>query len=227
MCFSATVSFTAAAILVPVGTYCLAASRNAGVGWMAFAAYPMAFGLQQVMEGIVWRGIDTGNLSLIEMAARGFAFFSHFFWLFWVPFSVWLLETDTTRKKILLFLTAFGFCYGLSIFIPLLREEWLSVEVVRDSLDYRATMIYDGVVDRIIVRIVYALQVVTAFMVSTNPRVRLFGVLILLSVIAAFIVYKHAFVSVWCFFAALLSIYMVYMVRDVRALKTAKVLAGS
>jgi hypothetical protein len=227
MCFSATVSFTAAATLVPVGAYCLIASRNAGAGWMAFASYPILFGLQQVIEGIVWRGIEAGNQIQIEMAARSFAFFSHFFWLFWVPFSVWLLETEPNRKKILAFLTAFGFCYGLSIFIPLFREGWLSVEVVRNSLDYRATMIYDGVVDRIIIRIAYALQVVTAFMLSTNQRVRLFGVLILLSVIAAFISYKYAFVSVWCFFASLLSLYMVYMVRDVGVLKSVKVVPGS
>lgn len=224
MCFSANVSFTTAAVLIPVGAYCLTTSRNTGAGWMAFAVYPMFFGLQQFMEGIVWRGIDMGNLGLIEVSARGFAFFSHFFWLFWVPFSVWLLETDTTRKKFLLFLTAFGFCYGLSIFIPLLREGWLSVEVANNSLDYRATMIYDGVVDRTIIRIVYALQVVTAFMVSTNPRIRHFGVLILLSVIAAFIFYKYAFVSVWCFFAALLSLYMLYMLRDVRTLNAVKVM---
>ena len=194
---------------------------------MAFAAYPLVFGMQQLMEGIVWHGIEDGNLSVIEMASRSFAFFSHFFWLFWVPFSVWLLETDPTRKRFLLFLTAFGFCYGLSIFIPLLQEGWLSVEVARNSLDYRATMIYDGVIDRTVIRIVYALQVVTAFMVSTNPKVRLFGILILLSVIAAFIFYKYAFVSVWCFFAALLSFYIAYMVRDVRAFNSAKFIPES
>jgi len=227
MCFSATVSFTTAAALLPVGAYCLSKSRGAGPGWMAFATYPLAFGLQQVMEGLVWNGIEAGNLNLVEMAARGFALFSHFFWLFWVPFSVWLLESDRTRRKILLILTAFGFCYGLSIFIPLLRDGWLSVAVAHNSLDYRATMIYDGAVDRIVIRIVYALQVVTAFMVSTNPKVRLFGFLILLSVIAAFIFYKYAFVSVWCFFAALLSLYMVYMLRDVKSFQTMKVAPGN
>jgi len=216
MCFSATASFTAAATLIPVGIYCIATARKAGPGWLAFAAYPLAFGMQQAIEGLLWQGIDTGNPELVDAAARGFTFFSHFFWLFWVPFSVWLLETDATRRKALLFLVVFGAGYGLSMFVPLLLQEgWLKVEVVRHSLDYRASMIYDGVVDRIIIRVVYAMQVVAAFMLSTNPKVRLYGVFILLSVAGAFLSYRHAFVSVWCFFAALLSLYMLYLLKGV------------
>jgi hypothetical protein len=215
MCFSATASFTVAVTLIPVGGYCLAKARGAGREWLAFAAYPLAFGMQQAIEGLVWQGIDSGNPDLVDVAARGYTFFSHFFWLFWVPFSVWLVEPGARRRKLLLFLTVFGAVYGLSMYVPLLLQEgWLRVEVVRHSLDYRASMIYDGVVDRIVIRVVYAIQVVTAFMLSTNPRVRLFGGLILLSVIVAFLVWRHAFVSVWCFFAALLSFYMLYMLRN-------------
>ena len=212
MCFSATASFTVAAILVPVGGYCLVKARGAGREWLAFAAYPLAFGIQQAIEGLVWQGIDGADPGLVDAAARGYTFFSHFFWLFWVPFSVWLVETGTMRRKLLLLLTVFGAVYGLSMYLPLLLQEgWLSVEVVRHSLDYRASMIYDGVIDRTVIRVVYAIQVVMAFMLSTNPQVRLFGGLILLSVIVAFLVWRHAFVSVWCFFAALLSFYMLYM----------------
>jgi len=216
MCFSATVSFTAAATLLPVGAYCIANTRKADKKWLAFAIYPVAFGMQQALEGLVWNGINQGNSALVDNAAIGFAFFSHFFWLFWVPFSVWLLETNATRRKILLTLTIFGACYGTSIFVPLLQEGWMTVEVMHHSIVYQATMIYDDYIDRMIIRVIYALQVVTAFLISSNPKVRSFGILIMLSVIAAFATYRYAFVSVWCFFAALLSFYMLYMLREVK-----------
>jgi hypothetical protein len=217
MCFSATASFATAATLLPVGAYCIARTRDAGAGWLAFASYPLAFGLQQLGEGFVWLGLGSGDGELVNTSALGFAFFSHFFWLFWVPFSVWLLETDRTRRKILLFLSVFGACYGISIFIPLFQEGWLRVEVMHHSIAYQATMIYDDYIDRLVIRLIYALQVVTAFMISSNHKVRIFGVLILLSVIMAFATYRYAFVSVWCFFAAILSIYMLYMVKDVKS----------
>ena len=178
------------------------------------AAYPLAFGLQQAIEGAVWHGINSGNQSLVDYAAQYYVFFSHFFWLFWVPFSVYYMEKAGARKRFLGILTIIGALYGLSLFIPLiLGEGWLVVELVRDSILYSTTTIYDGIIDRQVVRGIYALQVFLALVLSSNPRVRVFGVMILISVTGAFVFFKYAFVSVWCFFAAILSAYILFMLK--------------
>ena len=219
MCFSATASAAAAATLIPIGAYCINIARKDIPGWLMLAAYPMAFGLQQAIEGAVWLGINSNNQSLVDMASLGYVFFSHFFWLFWVPFSVYYMEMAGTRKRFLGILTILGFLYGLSLFTPLiLREGWLVIEVVQNSLLYKTTMIYDGIVDRQVVRGVYALQVFLALILSSNPKIRIFGVMILVSVLGTFVFFKYAFVSVWCFFAAILSAYLLMVLQSERRL---------
>ncbi len=215
MCFSATASFGVAAPLLPAGLYCLNRARRENPKWMPFAAYPLAFGLQQVVEGVLWMGITSGEQALIGTASRGFLFFSHFFWLFWVPLSVLALESDPWRRRILAALAVLGGLYGASLFLPiLLREDWLSVAVQHHSIIYRTTLIYDGFVDRGVLRVVYAALIVASLFIGSARRIRIFAVLIFVSVIAARLFFDYAFISVWCYFAAVLSLYVLYIVHE-------------
>ncbi len=56
-----------------------------------------------------------------------------------------------------------------------------------------------------VIALYLAATCVTGFL-SSHPFVRMFGVLSLLSFVATYLVYTRAFVSVWCFFAAILSL---------------------
>ena len=217
MCFSATASFTVAAGLGASGVYCLAATSRAGSNWLALAAFPIFFSVQQVAEGTLWLALAEDNSAAADIAARSFVFFSHFFWLAWVPFSVFLIETVPWRRRILAALALFGGMFGLSIGLPaLLMSDWLTVEVVRNSLNYRTTLIYDGWVDRNVLRIVYALIIVLALTIPIDWRIRAFGALIAASLFVTFAYYSYAFISVWCFFAAILSAYLIFVAHTVQ-----------
>ena len=217
MCFSTTASVTAAATLIPIGVYCIHISRKEVPGWLMLAVYPLAFGLQQGIEGAVWYGINSSNPSLVSIASQSYVFFSHFFWLFWVPFSVYYMEKEGVRKRFTGALAIFGLFYGLSLFLPLiLREGWLAVEVVQHSLLYKTITIYDGFMSRQVVRGIYALQVFLALILATNLKIRAYGIIIQISVLVTFVFYKYAFVSVWCFFAAFLSIYLLVALQSER-----------
>ena len=219
MCFSVTASATAAAILIPIGVYCIHVARKEMPGWLMLAAYPLAFGMQQAIEGVVWHGMNSNNESLVYISSQGYVFFSYFFWLFWVPFSVYYLEKEGARKRFLGVLSIMGFLYGLSLFMPIiLRDGWLVIEIAQNSLLYKSTTIYDGIIDRQVIRGIYAIQVFLALILSTNLKVRIFGVMILASVIGTFVFYKYAFVSVWCFFAAILSAYLLVILQSERRL---------
>lgn len=63
--------------------------------------------------------------------------------------------------------------------------------------------------NRAVVRAIYALIVAVPLIGSSDRIVRDFGVLILASVIVSALAFGYAFVSIWCFFAALLSAYLV------------------
>lgn len=216
MCFSAAASFALSGMLVPAGIYAIAKSRRSNSAWLPFAAFPLAFGIQQGFEGLVWLAIQGDNEAMIAIASRGFLFFSHFFWLVWVPLSVWMIETDPARKQVLAMLTITGFVFGLSIFLPsFLIGDWLGVELVNRSLEYRTTLIYDGFVSRTALRLLYAAILVSALLLSTDRRIQFFGALVATSLIVTFAFFAYAFISVWCFFAATLSAYLAAItVRD-------------
>lgn len=86
VCFSATVSFSVAAALHPAGISCARTANEIDPKWVPLAIYPLAFSIQQMIEGVLWLGIYTDYQIIIAGAARGFLFISHFFWLAWVPF---------------------------------------------------------------------------------------------------------------------------------------------
>ena len=210
MCFSATASFTIAAILAPVAAYSLVTARLEP-RWLPLAAYPLAFGLQQAIEGVVWLSLAAADPRVVALAGRGFLFFSHFFWPAWVPFSVYWLEraAEPWRRRWLLALAIVGALFGLSISLPsLLFDDWLSVEVVEGSIEYNTVLLYDDLVTRSVLKVVYAAVVVGALMLSTERPVQIFAGIVLISLLVAEHFFAHAFISVWCFFAAVLSIYV-------------------
>jgi hypothetical protein len=54
--------------------------------------------------------------------------------------------------------------------------------------------------------VLYLAATCGSFFVSSHPFVRLFGVLALVSFVLSYLFYARALVSVWCFFAAILSV---------------------
>ena len=218
MCFSATASFTLAALLLPAGVYSVTKARQLDRNWAPLAAYPIAFSIQQTFEGILWLGVGSGDQAVIAVASRGFLFFAHFFWLAWVPFSIHCLETEEWRRRFLRYLAVIGALFGLSMILPaFFRADWITVVLVNHSLDYQTAMIYDDVVGRSVLRGLYAFFILSVLLLSSDRRIRIFGVLILISLLATFLYFAYAFISVWCFFAATISIYIAAILASERS----------
>lgn len=210
MCFSATASFSASAILIPVGVYTLVRSYHGDKRYLALASFPLLFGLQQAVEGLEWLTIARGMQLETHITALGFLFFAYFLWPLLVLLSAYYLEAGAARRSFFLFLGMLGGLFGLSLYMPLLLNmNWLSVEIVRASILYQPTLIYDDIIPRTGIRIFYAAIVGIPLLLSSVAIVRIFGVLILLSVVSGFLFFEYAFTSIWCFIAAILSIYIV------------------
>ncbi|MCW8957270.1 MAG: hypothetical protein OQL09_10340 [Gammaproteobacteria bacterium] len=223
MCFSATVSFASAAALVSIGAFCVTKSRMLPVPYRAIALVPFLFGVQQFLEGILWQYLDSTSIEEIRTTALGYMFFSHFFWLFWIPLISYLLEGHAGRKNVFFGMMLVGSLYGGSMYIPLwLNTDWLLVQQIKHSISYETVLIYDDYVPRVMVRALYALIVVLPLLLSSELRLRRFGYIVAVSVLMAAVFYGYAFISVWCFFAAILSIYMAYMVLSKSAEKKSR-----
>ncbi len=179
--------------------------------YLPISTWPLFFGLQQAVEGLLWLGIASNELTLINTASLGFLFFSHFFWLFWTPFSAFSLETKKSLRIILMIFTLLGFFYGSLLYFPLLLEKsFVKITVVNSSIYYGTKFIFNDLVPKNFSFVTYAIIILVPLLISSNQRVNFLGSLISLSVIITYIMFSHAFISVWCFFAAVLSLYLLY-----------------
>lgn len=210
MCVSAPVSFAMSATLLPLGVYSVNKAKNTNPPYLPFAAFPLAFGIQQQLEGIVWLNIDSQSTNILYTAALGFLFFSHFFWPSWAPFSVYYMEKNVHRRRILGAFTVIGVLFGASLYLPIVFNDWVEVGISGASIEYDTRLLYDKWVPTEVVRWFYVAVVVPPFFIVQQKGVRIFGILLAISLILSFMFFDYAFISVWCFFAALISLYIAF-----------------
>jgi len=212
MCFSAVASFTSSVILVTAGIVCLSKTLSKNKSHWVFSLFPLAFGIQQAFEGGVWLTSGGGDNEWLRMFALGFLFFSHFFWPLWVPYSCYLAESAQRTKRLFKSLTVLGAGFGLTLYLPFIfNPSWLSVSIVNHSVIYDTTLVSDAYLPREIVTSAYVLLVIAPLLLSVDRYYRILGVFVLLSMVFTLIFFNLAFISVWCYFAAIISMYVYYI----------------
>ena len=219
MCISASVSFSSAVVLVATGLYAVQQARRLQPPYWMWALVPVFFGIQQAFEGRVWQILDAGNARAAVPFALGFHFFSHFLWLWWLPLCSYLAEPSKTRKRVIGGCTIFGaFAGTLAYSVMLFHPEWMAVTVREHSILYSFSVPWRSSIHLPITpAMLYALTILVPLLLSNHRQIRIFGGLAALSMLLTLEAYSYAYVSVWCFFAAVLSLYLVYMIRHLVA----------
>jgi hypothetical protein len=225
MCISATVSYSAAVVLVGTGLYAVQQARRLQSPYWMWALVPVFFGLQQAFEGRVWQTLDAGNASAAVPFALGFHFFSHFLWLWWLPLCSYLVEPGQAskigkiRKRVIGGSAIFGAFAGTLVYsVMLFHPEWMSAAVREHSIIYYYSAPYRSPIDIPVTPVMlYGLTILVPLLFSSHRLIRIFGVLVALSMALASAAHNAAFISVWCFFAAVLSLYIIYMIRHLVA----------
>lgn len=201
MCFSATASFSSGVVLTIVG---IASLRKAGRSRrLAFAAIPFIFAIQQFSEGFVWLSLtDPAFVKWQSVPAYIFLTFAHIVWPIWIPFSILLLEKNLRRKNLLYMLFGAGMVLG-SYYIYCLASYPIAAVVdgyhIRYHLNYPAALFA-------ITTVFYGLATILPSFISSIGRMKVLGISITISYIATAFFYSEYITSVWCYFAALLSI---------------------
>lgn len=200
MCFSANVSFGAAAALAAIGGVSV---RGAPTRAHApLAAIPLLFALQQAAEGGVWlvlAGAPWGKAS--TPIAQVFLFFALFLWPAYVPLSLYPLETSVRRRAALKALFLVGALLGAYLMAcSTLRPSYVCIAY--ENLYYGVSV--DGPLKPVL-PFFYVATVAGGFLVSSARGTKLLAALLLASFGAAGVLFKVGFASVWCFFAAALS----------------------
>lgn len=199
MCFSAGASFGSGAILSLIG---VAAFRKVNhPNQLPLATFPFLFSIQQICEGFVWLSLTDPSYSVWQHPGiYGFLSFSHIVWPVWIPFSVILLEKDSNRKRILRVLLAAGISLALYHVYCLLI---LTVTATIDGHHIRYLIAHPTRL-LMIANILYVLSTIIPFFISSVRRMWWLGVYVIVSYLAAYILFKAYVISVWCYFATML-----------------------
>ena len=217
MCFSASASITAAAFLIPTGGYAIYSSLELKrYHYLLLACVPVFFGIQQLIEGGVWLALAADNTSYIHLFSLGFVFFSHFFWPFWIPLSIYVISKKQRCKRswVMLLITIIGAVLGLISYLPMLMNAYsIQTHMCANSIQYNTHTILDALINTHVGKYIYIGIIILPALISRDWAVKLFGGLIFLSVLATYLFYSYAFNSVWCFFSAIISIYIIYIIR--------------
>ena len=100
MCFSATVSFGASAVIGTMGV--IAYKKSTTTPQRVFSMIPIFFSIQQFFEGLIWMNLANPESTFpTSWLTYTFLFFAWIIWPIFIPFTIRLLEQDHVRKKIL------------------------------------------------------------------------------------------------------------------------------
>jgi hypothetical protein len=201
MCFSATASFAGGAVITVIGVAALTKIKKREQ--IPFGIIPLLFGLQQCAEGVLWITLKSGNHGALQDAGTYiFLIAALAIWPTFVPLSVWLLEGGKTRRKILAGLMITGSIVSLFYIYCLV---FLNVHPEIQSFHLQYVNDYPGTLV-LIAFILYLAATILPLFVSSVKRMWIFGILIAVSCLVTGIFFTQYLTSVWCFFAALISI---------------------
>lgn len=209
MCFSTSASFGAATILGVAGITTITKAQPHA---KYFAAIPLLFSVQQFAEGFVWLTFTHTNYAAVQqIPIHILIVFAYVIWPVWIPLSIMLVEKNAKRKKALQVLLLTG------IFISLYIAYCLCVYPVRAIVTAHHIKYTFGFPHTLLALTwlsdaFYFIASLLPPFISSAKRIWMFGVVITLSYIVSRIYFKDAVISVWCFFAAALSIIILLII---------------
>jgi len=210
MCFSASASFVAGGILTAAGLASIGMNRRKERA--LFSAIPLLFGIQQISEGFVWLALSGDGLHMgVGPPQLAFLLFAQVLWPLWAPFSIYRMEPDVRRRKWLRLTVWIGLLVSVFLLSGLLFF-FHPVAVIGnhhiryDFESWLFTAQFTG--------IAYFIPTVLPPFISGVRRCRLLGWLILTSFLVTKLFFDEFVISVWCYFAAIMSIVVIWVIRE-------------
>jgi len=195
MCFSPQASFTAAAFTGAIGLVALARMQDRRE--VMLAAAPVIFGVQQTIEGLLWLNLPHAPHGLVSTGlAYLFLFVAEVFWPIYAPVAVLILEPDPRRRRLIWPCLAAGLgVAGYMLWTIVTRSH--GAVIIDDHIVY----LQDAGGPELI-GLAYLAATGLPLLLSSRRAVQVLGAVVLVGLVAAYLFYWEAFISVWCFFAA-------------------------
>lgn len=205
MCYSAEASFVASGVLA--GTSVAISRLPREKNSLPLTAIPAIFAVHQFIEGTIW--LNQGKFpppAYQAGAVFAYVLIAYVFWPLFIPFAAYRTEAVKKRRILMLLCQVVGLGTGLVYLLSILHSP-VVVSVNACSLSYNIHA-PGGLMAA------YLIAVAVPFLASSQRGLVRFGMLILISCAAAFyFASMRSFPSVWCFFAAAMSISLYFYFR--------------
>jgi len=212
MCFSAPGSFILGSALIGSGACSVKRVKNKA--FLPLALIPLFLGIQQVLEGGVWLALAAQDRFLTTLFAFGYLFFALSFGQVWIPLTVYRIEPPGWRKSLMGWFLAVGIIvFAASYFVLLFTSRSLEPTIVNHSISYNAFITAINPRIHLALYVLYAVLGFVPLYISSFTPLRAMALMLTVSVAVSALFYLHAFTSVWCFFAAIISFYVLRIIR--------------
>jgi len=208
MCFSATSSFAASTVLATAGV--ISVNKSTDIRLIPLALMPFIFSFQQFCEGMVWLSFKYHEiLPFQETFARMYLILAQSFWPIFIPFAIWVMEKNIVRRYILGVLMIIGLVIGSYLGYQISGFP-IKIQTIHNHMVYFP---HGGEVKPFNNGIIYFLATVIPPFVSSMRGMVAFGFAILISFSLSVLFFENAIISVWCYFAAVLSMIIYIIIR--------------
>lgn len=211
MCFSATASFSASAVLAVISVASLKQVQHKSQ--IVFACIPVFFCIQQFTEGLVWLSFaNPYNAAMHQYGTYVFLFFAQIVWPLWIPVAMVMVENKGERRKTQRIFMVIGIIEALyesyCLCVYPVHSEILGHHIYY-HIDHPDTFKY-------IEPAFYVMATIIPPFFTTIKRMWVVGMAILLSCVITLLFFQHYTVSVWCFFASVISISVYLIMREIK-----------
>ena len=201
MCFSANASFGTGIALSIIGVVALKKTHLSSQ--IPFAAIPLIFSIQQLAEGCLWLMLRNSNFLVAEHAITYiFLFFAQIIWPVWVPISFLILEKKKSRTNLQKLLVGIGVLVSSYLGYCLIAFP-VQARIVEHHITYDQA--YPHALSNY-VALFYLIATIAPPFFSHVKKMPLLGIAILMSYAITTFFYDDYLISVWCFFASVISI---------------------
>ncbi|OBG66233.1 DUF6629 family protein [Mycobacterium sp. E3339] len=204
MCFSITADLVVGTALVPVAVASLREVKH----WreVPFASLPAVFSVHQFLEAAVWpnRFVSAG---MADFAMHAYVFIALPVLPLLLPLAILMLEPRGARLRVAPFALLGAVVSAYLAFVVLAKP--VGVTRCPHVLEYQTASR-----DSYLWAVLYILAVIGPALMSGYRSIVVFGLANLVGLVLVAVLYLQAFASLWCIYAAVMSVLvLVHMVR--------------
>jgi hypothetical protein len=209
MCFSATANFVGSAVLGTIGIATLTEVKHRRE--LLLAAMPCLFALHQFIEGFVWLGLHhTLSNTVTHNAGAAYVLYAQGLLPFLLPLSILLIEPTLQRRRPMLAFSILGGALTLYLL-------WGLIAYPLQIFEQQNSIVYINVISTTTaIAILYVIATCGALFFSGFRDLVTLAWLNLAGLLVVMAVRRFAFTSIWCAYAAGVSIIIYFFFRRSR-----------